>query len=752
MKTYNWLLLPLLLIIGACNNNAKKPFNFGFEKTIGDSAIGWRGANRSDSANYSAKLDSVTVKEGKYSASLAFLGGRPDFTSWSYKLSSKYKGDSVTVSGFMKTENVNQGYATIFIRNDPRLGFADLGQNVVKGTTGWTYYKVTLPLQYGKTESFTFGAVLSGKGKIWIDNFKISIDGKDLNDLSPTYNYPAEKDNEFDNGSQISINTLNKASISNLYKLGLIWGYLKYYHPAIMSGKYNWDSELFRILPRVVDKSNTDFNQLITRWVRSLGDFDIEREALKKASLNMEPDLDWLNNPDISEELRSSLLRIKAAKRSNNDQQYYATTRKSLNIKFQNEKSYFFTDYLPDQGYRLLALFRYWNMVQYFYPYKSNINSDWKTVLQEFIPRLINVSDMLAYKLTLVELTTLIKDSHAYVTEDYLMTDYFGKRYLPIKISFDGPRLVVSQCDTDMVLHKRDLREGDVILKIDDVPVERKLSELEKFIPASNSATFYRDVIHLLLRTNNLSAKLTVRRGSRLLDVSLKTTDRQTHDRKKITTFNPPFKWIARGVGYIDHGLIKRSEVPLAFEMLKSSKCIIIDMRNYPREQIYREITDHLLDRTKTFAKILAPNVFSPGRFSFIQPYMSVGRSVSQLYKGKVILLVNEITQSASEFHAMAYQTYDQCITIGSTTAGTDGDVSEIILPGCFVTRFSGVGIYYPDDTPTQMTGLKLDYKIRPTIRSILERRDELIEEAIKKALNNSDKNELQNQPASSAL
>ena len=59
---------------------------------------------------------------------------------------------------------------------------------------------------------------------------------------------------------------------------------------------------------------------------------------------------------------------------------------------------------------------------------------------------------------------------------------------------------------------------------------------------------------------------------------------------------------------------------------------------------------------------------------------------------------------------------------IGSTTAGADGNVSEIYLPGGIYTMISGIGIYYPDGGETQRIGIVPDIEIHPTIEGIKRR------------------------------
>jgi hypothetical protein len=56
-------------------------------------------------------------------------------------------------------------------------------KNGVMGTTNWTKYEVTLDMNPEKTQQIVVGGLLVGKGKMWIDDLKVTIDGKDINSL-----------------------------------------------------------------------------------------------------------------------------------------------------------------------------------------------------------------------------------------------------------------------------------------------------------------------------------------------------------------------------------------------------------------------------------------------------------------------------------------------------------------------------------------------------------------------------------------
>src|SRR5204863_4154437 len=95
---------------------------------------------------------------------------------------------------------------------------------------------------------------------------------------------------------------------------------------------------------------------------------------------------------------------------------------------------------------------------------------------------------------------------------------------------------------------------------------------------------------------------------------------------------------------------------------------------------------------------------------------------------GKVAILIDEISQSQAEYTTMAFRSAAGAIVVGSTTAGADGNVSQISLPGGLSTMISGLGVFYPDKKPTQRVGIVPDVEARPTIEGIRAGRDEVLE------------------------
>lgn len=70
----------------------------------------------------------------------------------------------------------------------------------------------------------------------------------------------------------------------------------------------------------------------------------------------------------------------------------------------------------PSSELRMLALFRFWNIVNYFFPYKSLMDKSWDEILMEFIPKVETAKNDVEYHLTIAELVANCGDSHSSTT------------------------------------------------------------------------------------------------------------------------------------------------------------------------------------------------------------------------------------------------------------------------------------------------------------------------------------------------
>src|SRR5690606_27579445 len=89
------------------------------------------------------------------------------------------------------------------------------------------------------------------------------------------------------------------------------------------------------------------------------------------------------------------------------------------------EQKYEHLEALPSEEYRLLGLFRHWNIINYFFPYKYATDEPWDSVLTNMLPKFRDASTPLDYHLAMLELSNSINDGHNFFTTDYTR-QYFG--------------------------------------------------------------------------------------------------------------------------------------------------------------------------------------------------------------------------------------------------------------------------------------------------------------------------------------
>ena len=105
-----------------------------------------------------------------------------DFGCVIYKIPSFYKGDSIQLSGKIKTEKVKKGYAGLIMRIDglnQMIQLENSHKKGIEGTTDWQEYSISLPFMNNAKNIFV-GGILQGKGTAWFDDFKVTIDGQDI--------------------------------------------------------------------------------------------------------------------------------------------------------------------------------------------------------------------------------------------------------------------------------------------------------------------------------------------------------------------------------------------------------------------------------------------------------------------------------------------------------------------------------------------------------------------------------------------
>ena len=673
---------------------------------------------------------SVRIERNPQSAGAFSVIGRP--ISWEFSGSK-----SIEMRGYLRTEDVT-GYAGLWLRQDngsEMLALENMQSQELKGTHDWAEYKITLPVR-AETKSLVFGVMMAGTGKVWADDLQILVDGKPVWELTKT---PApttvlDRDHEFDSGSRIVLSNLSAVQIQNLATAGKVWGFLKYHHPLIVAGGRHWDYELLRILPAILAAPDrAAANAALAKWIAELGPVKPCASCVKleENEIHLHPRLAWLADTKLLGTELSAALRSIYANRGVSEKQFYVSMTQYVgNPSFDHELSYQ-TVKLPDAGFQILALYRFWNIIEYWFPYRDVVPDDWDKVLIDSLPTVALAKNAEAYQLAMMELIARVRDTHANLWSSLKVRPPAGECQLPVNVRFvEG--LPVIWGYAGKAGETSGIKPGDVITELDGVAVAKLIDQWKPYYAASNEPTRLRDIGLQITRGACGKTTIHIRRNNSPMEIS---TERVPS--KDLTAFafrhdqpGETFRLLSKDVAYLKLSTVKTDQAAKYIESAASTKGLIVDIRNYPSEFVVFALGSLFVDQKTDFVRFTQGDLSNPGAFHWGAPLALEPQQPH--YPGKIVILVDEISQSQAEYTTMAFRSSPRATVFGSTTAGADGNVSAIPLPGGFRSMISGIGVFYPDKKPTQRIGIIPNREVRPTIAGIRDGRDEVLEAAIR--------------------
>ena len=207
-KTFLAITLSFLTVCGCSQDNSiPGEFNFGFEKTIPGQKLpdGWFQWG----SNYLLEIDTTIVYSGKKSI---LIQPASNWTTSSFGcvaclIPARYEGQEIELKANMKLQDVSDGPIGLMLRIDGTSGtleFDNMQQKNIMGSKDWTSYSVKLPYPEG-AKTIYIGAILSGNGRLWVDDLEVLIDGVPIEKAKqvPVKIYDADLDREFDKGSDM---------------------------------------------------------------------------------------------------------------------------------------------------------------------------------------------------------------------------------------------------------------------------------------------------------------------------------------------------------------------------------------------------------------------------------------------------------------------------------------------------------------------------------------------------------------------
>jgi len=538
----------------------------------------------------------------------------------------------------------------------------------------------------------------------------------------------------------LSLHAQTQQQTKNLAAFAKVWGFFKYYHPSVANGNPDWDAELLKMVPQIKALPNdAAFNEAITSWYKTLPEAKLSPTITKLQGDTVMHVFDErdIKHFGINDDLQRQLTKLYLYHIPDSNKfigNMYNGHR--LDYIYHNENPYTEPAY-PDEPHRLLALFRYWNIINYFYPDKKINAGNWDEVLPLFIPKFIVAANVEEYRRTFLMLTAQLKDSHSFFSQkEWDKTHQLSPPFVTYYI--DG-KYYIGESRYDSLIKQQDFRVGDEIVNINHKPVSERVAELKPYTTGTNALSFHRNIGNTLFAVDsNKSVTAGFKRNGIITNKTVPLFTgmelynyRKTHGLKQ-------WQDMGNGVWYVRiFEVSKPDTLKRLFADIHNAKVVIWDMRQYPSFQVVSAMAPGLYADRPRSTRSYNGMLLNPGTFTNHNDIAVAMTNTMKLplYTGKMIVLVNEHTQSLSESIAYELRFRPNTMIMGRQTAGTTGNILFVDYPGGIEASFTGVGVTGNNGSFSEGKGVKIDKEIKLSGEKLTRYPDYVLEMAHQEAL-----------------
>lgn len=537
------------------------------------------------------------------------------------------------------------------------------------------------------------------------------------------------------------------------YNLIKTWNFIKYYHPDVASGKIDADS-LFLVNIKNIS-SQDDFNSIVDKLTAKLS-----KKLTTSAPIETSRDLftknqnfDWFQkNRKISSENKDLLNSIYKHR--------YNFENLPKGKLVSDEKKYPFpkTGNLPFE-YRLLALAKIQGVVDYLFPHKYIMDKGFEEYFKNSLDENSKMTSRKDFEILLAKFASKLKDSHSfsfYKQLNYKKDIFHGSYLAPFDFQIVDDHILVTHLIFPEICSKAQINIGDKITSINGKSIPQIIKEKGELLSTSNTeklvyllSKYENNLIwtddyaqkNLEIKSNKNNKKFSTKID--MIDASnkekydlivgyLQEKIKKRENRKIVRDDIAYFK-INQTLQFINDLDDNKIDVVMdsILEDASKKKAMVFDMRGYPDWGgfIFHYVYKYFSPSKNYFYKYYAPNLKNIGTFAYLKNsyhyFPEIKDMKTMSYPGKVFIIVNPESQSASEWYTMNLQKiFPKSLTIGQQTAGANGDLVKVNLPGDYLLEFTGNGIFYPDNSQTQQTGVRIDELIKYKDQDFLDKKD----------------------------
>lgn len=386
---------------------------------------------------------------------------------------------------------------------------------------------------------------------------------------------------------------------------------------------------------------------------------------------------------------------------------------------------------VADEDVRLADVIIAWNVFEHFYPYFEVVKVDWDTELANTLQNTLADKNVDQFWDTLFLFVAKLQDGHGFIRRPRLSIPSMG---LPSGITRGifpfGVDWVENQVVVTVSKDPTKVQRGDVIVSVDGVSAERKLLDIERYLCGSPQRRRYESLRYFTFGSKEKAANLIIKRGGKIIQVQIERNQRGWVREEE--SIGASIEKIRKDVFYVDLRRAKMTEIQERIDELSTAKGVIFDLRGYPNDN--HGILSHLMrqkDTSDSWMRI--PKIIYPDH-ERLAGYVCSGWNIQPKeprIKGKVVFLTDARAISYAESVMGYVEHYKLGEIVGQPTAGTNGNVNPFRLPGGFTISWTGMKVVKHDGSQQHLIGILPTVPVQRTIRGVIEGRDEYLEKAV---------------------
>ncbi len=722
------------------------------EGKLGEMPAGWTMPKGSLEAGFHSELCETGAFSGKRCAILYREEGTGALGNLRQTIdATPYRGKRIRLKGQLRLERKDGSPKTqIWLRvnrSGNQTGFYDdMGNRPVLGNA-WTSVEIVGDVA-SDAEILNLGVLLKdGNGKAWADDLKLEV-------LGPSPKPRIE-----------SARALTDTGQKNVVAFAKALNYIRYFHPSDEAAKADWERlapEGIRSIegaagPKDLAKRLQTFfapyapsasflapgqrpqpieapegATLIVRWFHK----GVSKPSLvesvyfskrKYESISARPK-DWADplmpaSLDLGLGVKLSLPLVCFAGPDKTSLPRVPIRNEPPTAGSLSEPTAGYTIGGEDRSTRLGDVALAWGTLQHFYPCFDVEKFDWNKELPKGLLAAAIDKDAVAFLGTLRRLMAALKDGHALVSGDM------------------DPNLAIPDLSLVLLDHRLFVKAagksaeavplGSEILAVDGETTANRLARLHPEISAATQIWMNHLLAwRFLLGPQKTSAIVQFRTIQGVLGTAELSRIKEPWEFPKATSLPKKVTELRPAIWYIDLGRATEDDFKKILPALVEAKGVIFDLRGYPKTGM--SCLQHLSEHPLELASTNIPLVTLPDRQGWdwltgkwkLQPLLP-------RIKGKIAFLTGGGAISQAETFLGIIEANKLGEIVGEPSAGTNGNVNPMELPGGYQISWTGMKVLKLDGSPVHGVGFLPTVPMKPTPQGLSEGRDEVLEKGL---------------------